>query len=74
MSRSFKHTPIYKYKDNSNAKRAANKAVRRYYKGEERLPKGNEYKKIYDSWFINDYISYCPEVNEPWWYQCYLRK
>ena len=56
MSRSYKKTPIVK--DNiggKTGKRFANKKVRKF-KGE--LLKGGEYKKISESWNINDFISY----------------
>lgn len=56
MSRSYKKTPIVK--DNiggKTGKRFANKKVRRL---KNELFKRKEYKKAYESWDINDYISY----------------
>lgn len=57
MSRSCKKTPIIK--DNRRGrryfKRLANKRVRR----ESILVSGNYYKKVYNSWDIYDYVSYC---------------
>ena len=56
MNRSYKKTPIVK--DNAGGKigkRFANKKVRRL---KNELLKRGEYKKIYESWNINDYISY----------------
>ena len=56
MSRSYKKTPVVK--DNfggKTGKRLANKKVRKL---KNELFKGGEYKKVYESWDINDYISY----------------
>ena len=56
MSRSYKKTPIVK--DNiggKTGKRFANKKVRRL---KNELFKRKEYKKVFESWNINDYISY----------------
>lgn len=57
MSRSYKRTPIVK--DNPKArkffKRRANKKVRRT----PDIPNGRAYRKVYDSWSIYDFISYC---------------
>jgi len=67
MSRSYKKTPIVK--DNfggKTGKRYANKKVR---KTKDCLFKGGEYKKIFESWNINDYISYytLEEAIEDWY-------
>lgn len=59
MSRSYKKVPIGK--DNfggKNGKRFANKKVRRE---KDCLFKGKEYRKVYNSWDINDYICYYPK-------------
>ena len=66
MSRSYKKVPITK--DNyggKTGKRFANKAVRRK---KDELFKGKDYKKVYNSYDINDYISYYPkdEAIENW--------
>lgn len=57
MSRSYKKTPIVK--DNAggrkSSKRFANKKVRR----EKYLSNGKEYRKVYNTWDIYDYVSYC---------------
>ena len=56
MSRSRKKIPISK--DNFGGKigkKLANHAVRRY---KDSIPSGKWYKKIYNSWNINDYITY----------------
>ena len=56
MSRSFKKTPINKdHFGGKLGKRRASKAVRR---NKDFALSGGEYKKVYDSWDINDYISY----------------
>lgn len=56
MSRSFKKNPISKdHYGGKSGKRFANKAVRR----KKNLSySGGEYKKVYDSWDVNDYICY----------------
>lgn len=57
MSRSYKKTPIVK--DNAggrkHAKRQANKKVRRT----KCLSSGKQYRKVYNTWDIYDYVSYC---------------
>lgn len=60
MSRSYRRIPIiqdkYGFKTNKWSKRLANKAVR-LYKGD--IARGKAYKKIYCSWLISDYSTYC---------------
>ena len=56
MSRSRKKNPITKdHWGGKFGKRMASKAVRR---SKDFSLSGGEYKKIYESWNINDYISY----------------
>ena len=56
MSRSYKRRPIVKdHNSGKYGKRQGNKAVRR--KKDFSLS-GSEYKKVYNSWNIHDYISY----------------
>ena len=56
MSRSRKKVPIYKDQATRKyGKKQANKAVRRR---KEESFKGKEYRKVYSSWDISDYISY----------------
>lgn len=57
MSKSYKKTPTIKYGGKGN-KRFANKKVRKY-KGQ--IQNGKSYKKLYQSWDINDIVSYYPE-------------
>ncbi len=56
MSRSRKKTPIIKFGGCPGGKRAANRAVRRKallgYKG-------NSYKKLYQQYYVNDFVWYC---------------
>lgn len=82
MSRSIKKTPIFK---NSNqkyrkiAKRQANIKIRRKrcY-----IPSGKYYKKLYNSYDIDEYVSYCPYLRFEikyknrleYWKKYYLRK
>ncbi len=66
MSRSRKKTPIGKDSGSKKwAKRQANKKVRKT-KG---LFSGKDYKKLYESWDINDYICYYSraEAIEDWY-------
>ena len=58
MSRSFKKHPVCTDGRDGRKwpKRQANKAVRRFKKG---LDDGKDYKKLYCSWNIHDYISRC---------------
>ena len=57
VSRSYKKTPIVK--DNVGgrkyAKLQANKRVRR----KKYVSNGKQYRKVYNTWDINDYVSYC---------------
>jgi len=57
MSRSYKKTPIAK--DNKRGrkyfKRLANKKVRKT----KNISNGKEYKKVFNTWDIYDYVSYC---------------
>ena len=67
MSRSYRKNPIRKSHDGGKEmKRIASKAVRR----QKELPlKGSSYKKIFNSWNLNYYISYWPleEAIEAWY-------
>lgn len=54
MSRSYKKNPVFTdYQSGKLGKKCANKKVRQY-KGD--IPKGNAYRKIYNSYEIHDYI------------------
>ena len=56
MSRSYKKHPIVKdHTSGKWGKQQGNKAVRR---DKEFSSSGKDYKKIYNSWDIHDYISY----------------
>lgn len=75
MSRSYKKSP--RVKDNSNgrkdAKRKANKKVRRYT---GTIANGKSYRKIYDTYDIYDYNFYCPysEYRESYFNDTRLRR
>lgn len=57
MSRSYKRTPIIKYCGDSRfAKRQSSKKVRK--SDGNLLLKGNQYKKLFESWNINDIIQF----------------
>lgn len=57
MSRSYKRTPVMKCcGDSRYGKRQANKKVRRSDKSV--LYKRKQYRKVYDSWDINDVVLY----------------
>jgi hypothetical protein len=76
MSRSYKKHPIIKDggRSSKKSKRLANKKVRRNV--DKLPPKGKAYKKIYDSWDINDYVSYWTEKDaiECWYEEEILAK
>lgn len=55
MSRSFKHTPVYKGDKDRSAKKYANRRVRRNGKikhGDIKAGKSKHYKKLNESWHI----------------------
>lgn len=58
MSRSYRKTPIFKSHDGGKKmKRIASKTVRRNWE----VPlKGGNYKKLFNSWDLNDYVIYWP--------------
>lgn len=54
MSRSYKKNPIYTdHRSGKQAKRFANKKVRKYNR---KIANGKSYRKIYNSYDIHDYI------------------
>lgn len=58
MSRSFKHTPVYKCAGGKTEKRNANKKVRRLSKenSQEALSgKSNGYRRMYPQYYVCDY-------------------
>lgn len=58
MSRSYKHTPVYKVNKSKYNKRCANKKVRREAKQkpyDSAVQKSNLYRREYESWDICDY-------------------
>lgn len=56
MSRSYKHTPHWRTKKHKEAKKYANRIVRRT-KINEKMLDHNQYKKMYESWDICDWYS-----------------
>ena len=50
MSRSRKHTPIFKLKNDKDFKRWSNKMIRH-----KDIPSGGAFKKVMNSWDICDY-------------------
>lgn len=66
MSRSFKHTPVYKGDKDRSAKKYANRRVRRNGKIKHedlKAGKSKHYKKLNESWHICDYRAW----GEPIW-------
>ena len=58
MSRSYKHTPVYKGDKRKSAKHMANKHIRHIAKNkpyDSYSGKSNNYRKEYESWDICDY-------------------
>jgi hypothetical protein len=61
MSRSYKHTPIYKSGASTNEKRNYNKTTRQYLKNiNYEIGNGSSYKTIVNSWNYHDYKDYSP--------------
>ena len=56
MSRSYKKHPIIKYAGNKDYKKRFNRKLRRTTKIDD-IPNGNAYKKMNESWEINDIVS-----------------
>ncbi len=57
MSRSYKKTPISKYGGDSRfGKRQAGKKVRK--SDGKLLLKGSQYKKLFETWNINDFVQF----------------
>lgn len=89
MSRSYKHTPVFKdSKAGNKAKKFANRKIRRKAKirpGDIQLGKSNYYRKLYQSWDICDYRFWGEHIwrEESWrnlredselWQKLYRRK
>lgn len=67
MSRSFKHTPVYKGDKDRSAKKYANRRVRRNGKikhGDIKAGKSKHYKKLNESWHICDYRTWVNRYGE----------
>jgi hypothetical protein len=65
MSRSFKHTPIYKSGASSTEKRGYNKATRQYLKNiNYEIGNGSNYKTIVNSYNYHDYKEYSPNPTD----------
>lgn len=89
MSRSYKHTPVYKtIKAGNMEKKYANRRIRRKAKISPdgiQVGKSNYYRKLYPSWDICDYRFWGEPIwrEESWlnlkdnpelWQKCYRRK
>ena len=79
MSRSYKKTPIIKNTPpiyRRFMKKQANRKVRRT----DNIHNFMQFKKVFPSWAIYDYVSLCPREDKPhwmtddYWEKCYLRK
>ena len=57
MSRSYKHTPIFKQPNDKDYKRLSNKIIRR-----KDIPSGGAFKKVMSSWNICDYACLVSKV------------
>ena len=69
MSRSYKKHPVIKYAGNKDYKKLFNRRLRRTA-GIDDIPNGNAYKKMNESWEINDICSRCdwPQYRDIDWY------
>ena len=88
MSRSYKHTPVFKGGKSKHGKRYANKVVRRQARqNPENAPTGksNAYRKAYESWNVCDYRFWGGPIwreesyfnlrgRRELWEKCYRRK
>ena len=89
MSRSYKHTPVYKITKAGNmGKKYANRRIRRKAKvspDDIQIGKSNYYRKLNESWDIGDYRFWGEPIwrEESWlnlkdnpelWQKCYRRK
>lgn len=86
MSRSYKKHPIIKYAGCKDYKKIYNRKLRRTTNIDD-IPNGNAYKKMNESWNINDITSWCsweackrwesientPEEYR-WWYKTFKGK
>lgn len=66
MSRSYKHTPVYKGDKDKGAKRRSDKKIRKKVKlkpDDVIAGKSNNYRREYESWEICDYRNW----GEPIW-------
>ena len=75
MSRSYKKNPFYKDQCSRKfGKKLANRRVRAYLKDFNNVIKYKSYRKVYDSWDINDYISYETKRDVIRRYKSYLKE
>ena len=56
MARSYKKSPCYTDRPDG-AKYWKNLGNRKVRRSDDLFPKGNKYKKVYNSWEIHDYVS-----------------
>lgn len=66
MSRSYKKFPCYKCAGDKTNKKTFNRKLRRTT-GIEDIPSGNAYRKMNESWDINDFVCYCTWENYKGW-------
>ena len=63
MSRSRKHTPIFKLKNDKDFKRWSNKMIRH-----KDIPSGGAFRKVMNSWDICDYKEVLYSINPQYAY------
>lgn len=57
MSRSYKKTPIAK--DNRRGRKIAKRTANKKVRNEHNVVSGKHYRKVFNTWDIYDYVSYC---------------
>ena len=67
MSRSYKKAPVYTDREHGAKwwKRQANRKVRHY----NDILNNKSYRKVYNPWYIHDYISYWLKAEAIAWYE-----
>jgi len=70
MSRSYKKNPVTKSTNSKKfAKRQSNKRVRK-----ADVDNGGSFKKLFESWEINDYVTYAFRESEKEWIENFDKK
>ena len=66
MSRSYKKNPVMK---STNCKKFAKRQAAKKVRKADFVADGGDFKRIGDSWEINDYVSRCFREKDKWWFR-----